>query len=162
MTDCAPSSRAYTPAWTGPAPAVGEHDEVTGIVALLDGDLADEIGHLVLDHAGGATGRLDDPQAEAAGQRRQAGQGRLAIQAQAPSQELLGIEVAKDEGGIGHRGLLCPLARSTRVPGSAPADTGPTRRLPLDSSSQMMLPPPLPMERMSIRGTKYSYWLTTL
>ena len=35
----------------GPRAAVGEHREVAGVVALVDGDLADEVGHLVLDHA---------------------------------------------------------------------------------------------------------------
>jgi hypothetical protein len=34
--------------------------------------------------------------------------------------------------------------------------------VPLISSIHTIEPPPLPIERMSMRGTKYSYWWTTL
>ena len=56
-----------------------------------------------------------------------------------------------------HVGILPPAASTstTAGPGIAPALSGPTRRAPLISSTQAILPPPLPMDCRSTTGSEY-------
>ena len=74
----------------GPGAAVGEDHEVARVVALLHRHLADEVGHLVLDHAGGARGRLDQAQAEPRGEGLEAPARPRHVELQPPAQEVSG------------------------------------------------------------------------
>src|SRR5437879_1748487 len=56
----------------GPGAPVREDHAIARIVALLHGGLPDQIRHLVLDHADGAGGRLDEAEAERRGDRLEA------------------------------------------------------------------------------------------
>ncbi len=50
-------------------------------------------------------------------------------EAQAPAQEIVGIEIAEDEGGVGHRGLLAAAAVA-HGPGIGPRRHGPDAQAP--------------------------------
>ena len=66
------------------------------------------------------------------------------------AQEEVLVEVAQDEVGVGHRGLLAAQAVA-HGPGSEPAEAGPTFSIP-PASIQAIEPPPAPMVWMSNIG----------
>src|SRR2546427_2030503 len=99
----------------GTGATVGEDHAVARIVALLHRGLPDQVRHLVLDHADGAGGGLDEAEAEPRGDRLQARPRAVLIEPQPAAEEVAGIEVTKHEIGVGHRRLraAAPVARGT-------------------------------------------------
>src|SRR5262249_14359102 len=108
----------------GAGAAVRKDHAVARIVALLHGRFPDQVRHLVLDHADGAGGRLDEAEAEPRGDGLQARTRAVLIEAQPTTEEVPGIEIAQREIGVGHRRLRA----ATPVAGGAglgPARAGP-------------------------------------
>src|SRR5205809_518715 len=99
----------------GTGATVGEDHAVARIVALLHRGLPDQVRHLVLDHADGAGGGLDEAEAEPRGDRLQARPRAVLIEPQPTAEEVAGIEIAEHEIGVGHRRLraAAPVARGT-------------------------------------------------
>src|SRR6185503_4850134 len=89
-----------------------EDGEVARVIALVHGDLPDEIGHLVLHHARRAARRLDHAHAEPPGDRLEAQHRGVSVEAQPAAEKVVRIQVAERHGGVGdgRLGAAAPVA----------------------------------------------------
>ena len=105
-----PSSRAKTAACTRARAAKGEEHEIPRVEALLDRDLADQVGHLELGDLGDAAGALEERKPELFGDRLERGRGGVAVETHRPPGEVLAVQVAEHQVGVGDRGYLATPA----------------------------------------------------
>src|SRR5262249_42313203 len=89
----------------GAGTAVREHDAVARIVALLNGRLADQIGHLMLDHPRRTGCSLDQAHAELGRDRLQALPRAFGVELQTTPEKIVGVDVAEREVRVRDRRL---------------------------------------------------------
>ena len=136
--------------------AVGIDHEVTRVEPALHRHLPHEIGHVKFHDLCRAAGCLDHVHLQPVGYLLHGAQRAVLIKDEFATEEVSGIQVAKDQIGVGDGRLLAAAVIARRT-GVAPAECGPTFIVPLSSSIQMMLPPPLPMDWISSCGMKKVY-----
>ena len=85
-------------------PAVGDEDAVAGIVAEFDGRLGDEIGHLRVNDPEHAEGGFLGRQSERCAERGERLDGGVTVQAHPAAEEVVGVQVAEHDVGIGDGG----------------------------------------------------------
>ena len=133
--------------------AEGDQREVARVDALLDGARADGVGHVGVDQRDHALRRLalGDARARAASSpitRRAA----TSVERHPAAEEVLAVEPAEHDVGVGDRRLACRRGRRRPGPGTAPAERGPTLKAPA-WSTKAIEPPPAPIVCTSIIGT---------
>ena len=78
-----------------PRAAIGEDGEVAWIIALVDGDLPDQVGHLVLDDPRRSARRLDHAHAEPLGDRLEALPRGAPIETEPAAEKVVRIEITE-------------------------------------------------------------------
>ena len=107
---------AIADAMRGTGAAVGEQHEIARIVAAPDRDFAQRVGHVAVDHAADAGGGGFDAHAERFGDLIADRGGRaLEIELHAAAEEIVRVEDAEDQVGVGDGGKLAAAAVADRT-----------------------------------------------
>jgi hypothetical protein len=99
-----------------PAAALRDHGEVARVAAALDGDAAEGARHDEIGDAHDAFGDLHEVAVEAGGELANGGTGRRVVQSHLAAEEVVRINPAQHDVGIGHR-RLGPAATVSDRPG---------------------------------------------
>ena len=134
----------------GGGAAAADNIAVARVDALIDRDVLDRGDHVVVGGGVDRIGRLDEAYFQLLGDLADSGFGLPAVELDAAAEEIVGVDDAENDIGVGHRRLRAAAAVAGR-PRPALALWGPTRSRP-PGSTQAMLPPPAPTERTSIFG----------
>ena len=113
-----PSSRAQALPWTGPAPPKGMSTNSLRIEPAIDRDQLHLVGHVLVgrldDGVGGNLRRLGRLRAQRLSDCLQRRDRRLRLEGDLAAEEIVGIEAAEDEIGVGHGRLRAALAVADR------------------------------------------------
>ena len=124
---------------------------------MVDLAMRSAICELMIRNTPRAVSSADSP--ERCAERGERLDGGVTVQAHPAAKEVVGVQVAEHDVGIGDGGLR-PAEAVARRAGRDPALWGPTRRRP-PSSSQQMLPPPAPIVATRTLGIRRLYCATT-
>src|ERR1700751_4096902 len=98
-----------------PCAAEGEQPEIARIEALLDRGLADDVGHLELDDLRDAAGALEQSKAQPIANVFYRAFGTALVELDAAPSEIVRIDVAEHDVGVGHCRYLASLAVANRA-----------------------------------------------
>ena len=138
------------------AAAERDQSEVARVVAAVDGDELERVDHVVVGDPHDAARRLRLGDAEPLRRLRREPVDGVHVGVDLAAAEIGVVDPPESEVGVGCRCLRCRRVPYAAGPGTAPADRGPTWSFP-KSSTQAMLPPPLPISTRSTTGTMIGY-----